>query len=459
MERRPARPPRRGRRGVVAAALPRHGAHRLRARAARCTSVSVVVPAAAPLPEAARQLVPGHHAPQGDDRLRAELRLRALREAHPREGPRRASTSRRGASPAAAPSPFAPRRSRPSARRSARSGFRKEALLPSYGMAEASLAIAFTELGEGMRTLSVDGPTLWGEGRRRGTSPTTTRTPSASCRAARSSRTTRSPSSTRTTRRARRRSRGGTRGRDPHRGAERDGGLLGGRRADARGVRRAVPRTGDLGFLHEGHLYICGRSKEVVIVNGRNYYPQDMEWEASKVAGVRKGNVIAFGARDPSGDRARPRARRGRVRGAGRRTSPARAQAVAQEVRKAVQEGMGLTLDDVVPVAPGALPEDVERQAAARARPASCTRGASSSAARGKGDASKVELVKQRRAEPAELLQARGARWAEEQEQVVALHDAVAAAGLGASDVPHARARERVGSGSWSGVVGLMLAT
>ena len=60
-------------------------------------------------------------------------------------------------------------------------------------------------------------------------------------------------------------------------------------------------KTGDLGFLHDGHVFICGRSKEVVIVNGRNYYPQDMEWEASKVAGVRKGNVVAFGARDPSG--------------------------------------------------------------------------------------------------------------------------------------------------------------
>jgi fatty-acyl-CoA synthase len=30
------------------------------------------------------------------------------------------------------------------------------------------------------------------------------------------------------------------------------------------------------------HVFICGRSKEVVIVNGRNYYPQDMEWEAAK---------------------------------------------------------------------------------------------------------------------------------------------------------------------------------
>src|SRR5262249_18815959 len=57
-------------------------------------------------------------------------------------------------------------------------------------------------------------------------------------------------------------------------------------------------KTGDLGFLHDGHVFICGRSKEVIIVNGRNYYPQDIEWEASHAEGVRKGNVVAFGARD-----------------------------------------------------------------------------------------------------------------------------------------------------------------
>src|SRR5215472_5759494 len=45
-----------------------------------------------------------------------------------------------------------------------RVGFRKEALLPSYGMAESSLAISFSALGQGMRTLAVDGLTLWAEG-------------------------------------------------------------------------------------------------------------------------------------------------------------------------------------------------------------------------------------------------------------------------------------------------------
>src|SRR6185295_2627912 len=58
-------------------------------------------------------------------------------------------------------------------------------------------------------------------------------------------------------------------------------------------------RTGDLGLFHEGRLYVCGRIKEVIIMNGRNYYPQDIEWAASQVPGVRKGNVIAFGSCAP----------------------------------------------------------------------------------------------------------------------------------------------------------------
>ena len=52
--------------------------------------------------------------------------------------------------------------------------------------------------------------------------------------------------------------------------------------------------TGDLGFTHEGHLYISGRMKDLIILNGRNYYPQAIEWEVEQVEGVRKGNVVAF---------------------------------------------------------------------------------------------------------------------------------------------------------------------
>jgi fatty-acyl-CoA synthase len=56
--------------------------------------------------------------------------------------------------------------------------------------------------------------------------------------------------------------------------------------------------TGDLGYMAEGRLFVCGRVKDVIIVRGRNYYPSDIEWaltEASKDAAARRGNVVAFG--------------------------------------------------------------------------------------------------------------------------------------------------------------------
>lgn len=61
-------------------------------------------------------------------------------------------------------------------------------------------------------------------------------------------------------------------------------------------------RTGDLGFWHQGQLYVGGRRKEMVIVNGRNYFPSDAEHVARTVPGVYRGRAIAFADTEHASD-------------------------------------------------------------------------------------------------------------------------------------------------------------
>jgi acyl-CoA synthetase (AMP-forming)/AMP-acid ligase II len=236
----------------------------------------------------------------------------------------------------------------------ARVGFKRTALLPSYGMAESSLAISFSELYEGVKTIRVHGPSLWESGEARLVAEEEEAVRLVSCGREFPEHQIRvfAPEDESSQHPLPERRVGELRILGPS--------VMRGYWEDAEATRESFAgpflRTGDLGFLHEGHVFICGRSKEVVIVNGRNYYPQDLEWEASKVPGVRKGNVVAFGARDPSGvERDRER-----VVIALEVQEPERlrnASLLLAEVRKAVQEGVGLTLDDAIAVPPGALPK------------------------------------------------------------------------------------------------------
>ncbi len=60
--------------------------------------------------------------------------------------------------------------------------------------------------------------------------------------------------------------------------------------------------TGDIGYCVEGHLYVTARSKDVIIVHGRNIWPQDLEQLAESCPGVRHGDTTAFEVTRPDSD-------------------------------------------------------------------------------------------------------------------------------------------------------------
>jgi fatty-acyl-CoA synthase len=117
---------------------------------------------------------------------------------------------------------------------------------------------------------------------------------------------------------------------------------------DAETFRNGWLRTGDLAYTLDGELVVCGRIKDVIIVGGRNVFPEDVERAVGTVEGVRAGNVIAFGV---DGDR-------------GRETLVVVAELKADDhdkvhrlVAERVREVLGVPAKDIVLVAPGTLPK------------------------------------------------------------------------------------------------------
>ncbi len=108
-------------------------------------------------------------------------------------------------------------------------------------------------------------------------------------------------------------------------------------------------RTGDYGYLAEGELVICGRKKDVIIVAGRNIYPQDIERLVEHVPGVRPGNTVAFPLRSREG-------RESFVVVAETKQQPQASQIAAQASRS-VREFFGMAPAHVVVVPPGSIPK------------------------------------------------------------------------------------------------------
>ena len=230
-------------------------------------------------------------------------------------------------------------------------GFNEKAFVCCYGMAESTLAISFSKAGAGVSADVVDGEALWAAGKAEQAAPEAEGATSVvQCGGAFEDHDIAvfAPDDAESERPLAERQVGELRLRGPS--------VTPGYYNDPETTRETFAggwlRTGDLGYLAGGKVHICGRSKEVIIVNGRNYYPQDLEWEAGRVAGVRKGNVIAFGTMKPHNDRERVIIvfETSVVRDEEKQT-------LKGEVRKAVQQALGLTVDDVIPVPAGVLPK------------------------------------------------------------------------------------------------------
>ncbi|GAA1934751.1 fatty acyl-AMP ligase [Kitasatospora viridis] len=120
---------------------------------------------------------------------------------------------------------------------------------------------------------------------------------------------------------------------------------------DAEATRRSFTahglHTGDCGYLADGVLYVTSRKKDLLIINGRNHDPQTVEWAAAEVPGLRKGNVVAF---------TRPgRATEEVVIVAELRAGDAAT--VARQVRGHIQTRLSLAVAEVLLLVPGELPK------------------------------------------------------------------------------------------------------
>ncbi len=181
----------------------------------------------------------------------------------------------------------------------AAAGFRASAFLPSYGLAEATLAVSIMPLGEGIVSDLIDERTLSGStGRSDARRPTRYRA-IVNCGKA-------VPGLTMEIRDA---DGGVLADRKIGRVFVKGLGVMAGYFRDPEATAAALSAdgwldTGDMGYLSNGSIFIVGRAKDMIIINGKNHWPQDIEWAIEQLPGFKAGDIAAFAITTPSGEEA-----------------------------------------------------------------------------------------------------------------------------------------------------------
>ena len=112
-------------------------------------------------------------------------------------------------------------------------------------------------------------------------------------------------------------------------------------------------RTGDLGAMFDGELFIMGRIKDVLIVDGRNHYPDDIEATIREITG---GRVAAISVPDDRTERLVAIAELAAEQTRSREEQTPKLRAIKREIMSAISTSHGLRVSDLVLVPPGAIP-------------------------------------------------------------------------------------------------------
>src|SRR5262245_28671036 len=179
--------------------------------------------------------------------------------------------------------------------RFAPAGLRRDALLPCYGMAEATLVVTYTAIGNGWRCDRVDAESFREKGLATSTNSDGNFLEFVACGQPIRGHNVRIIDEKELVLPER------VIGEIEFSGPSVTAGYFADSDASADAYRQGFLRTGDLGYIAQGDLFVTGRKKDLIIIRGRKYAPQVLEWLVGGLKGVRSGAVVAFGRPAASG--------------------------------------------------------------------------------------------------------------------------------------------------------------